>query len=1807
MKAKFLLLFLSIAILNACSRLPENEVVLHSRNFSDQILQEQNLRFTFNKELVDVSLVGDWDSTEYITFEPAVAGKFKWTAADELTFSPENGFAPSTDYTAKVNKAVLKLSDNDKLYLSELSTEKIEFHTPYLKAESLNAFWSRNDQNGSVEISGILRMNYPIDAASLSPLLKAKTDDKDIAVRITQSGTYQAINFSLDGSGIGEEDVMIKLNIAKGLGMSGSDYTTPEEQELAFVLPSRLRMEITDVQSNYFNNSGTITVYTSQELLEQDLTTCFSLKPAVTVEVKSLSNGFELKGNFDVNTVYALSINTKIQGSLGGKLKENYSKNISFKDVQPSLSFTNSKAMYLSSAGSGQVGLQIINVPKIKVRIYKIYENNILAYLRQNSYYDWEYYDYYEEGSNRAYREDYNGIYSDMVSEQTLETASLPKENGQQLLKIQLPDKRNEYRGIYFVKVSSADELYLNATKLVSVSDVGIMSKVMENKVMVFAHSILDATPMSNIDVSLISTNNQIMTQGKTGADGVLVFDKLDEVAEDFTPAMITVRQGDDFNFVPFSETRVETSRFDVGGKYSNSSGLDAYIYAPRNLYRPGEKIDLNTIIRTQTWDNAAEIPVKLKLVMPNGREFKTIRGKTSKQGAIACSFEPPASALTGTYRFVVYNGNDVELASYSISVEEFMPDRIRLKPALSKTEYKPGEKIVFNLKAENFFGPPAANRNYEVNFQMSRKYFHSKVFPNYDFNNYGRFDLESTLRQGTTDEKGELEEVFSIPAHVNFTGLLDVRVYSTVFDENGRPVHATTNGVVATQPVFYGINMEDYYVGTNKPYQIKLAAVNKSDKRVNAQAKVVVVNYEYHSVLEDVNGYHRWRSRKREREVYSKVMSFQNGETTVNFTPLYSGSYEIRVYPLNSDKYVSSHFYAYGWGNTNNTSFEVNTEGQIDITLDKEKYDVGDEVTALLKSPFSGKILVTLEREGVFEHHFIESDKRSAEFKFKVKEEHLPNIYLSATLIRPLKGSAIPLTVAHGIVPIKVEKQSSVLPVEIEMVAKSRSKTKQKIRVKTKPESDIEVTIAAVDEGILQLKNFKTPDAHAFFYQKRALQVSSYDIYAFLFPELGSQKSSGGDEAAAAGGEKRANPLANKRVKLLAKWSGVLHTNSDGIAEYELDIPGFSGEVRVMAMAYKNKSFGAASKPMTIADPLVISTSLPRFLAPGDELNLGINLANTTAKSSQAKVSLKLSGPLAVEGSSLELVPLSPNAEGRANMKVKALPQIGEAKVKVVVEALGETFSEELDITIRPASPLLFENHSGLIKGSEVVKLEELNGYLDNSKHVKVLVSKSPAVEFSDHLIRLVGYPHGCLEQTTSKAFPQIYLSDFIKKNKKYFNTYYDNREPEYYVNEAILKISSMQLYNGGFGYWPGASDYAGWSSIYATHFLYECKQAGYEVNGEVLQKALNFLKDYLRQNQVEDVYVYRNGTYVKEERINRGGIYALYVLALSGNPNRSSMNHYKAVKDKLGMDSRIMLAASYALIGDMKSYESMLPSMLDYQEKRQLYGSFGSSIRNIGISLNALLQVDPKSQKVAELMSLLSKEVKRSHYYNTQEMAFALLAVGKYNRIVSTTTDVNALIKINGQIKGRYDGSKDLVLEFDNPDFTELTIETGKGNVYYNVISSGISKTGQFQEKDNNLYARRWFYDRWGKAIDLANVKQNELIVVKLEVYTLYGSNVDNVAITDMLPAGFEIENPRLNSMPQISWIQNGYMPTYADFRDDRINIYTNLNRYHQTFYYMVRAVSKGTFNLGPVSADAMYDGEFHSYNGSGKVTIR
>jgi len=497
------------------------------------------------------------------------------------------------------------------------------------------------------------------------------------------------------------------------------------------------------------------------------------------------------------------------------------------------------------------------------------------------------------------------------------------------------------------------------------------------------------------------------------------------------------------------------------------------------------------------------------------------------------------------------------------------------------------------------------------------------------------------------------------------------------------------------------------------------------------------------------------------------------------------------------------------------------------------------------MSTPFSGRVLVTVESDKVVKHFYRDTDKKSLAFDLTLTEDMLPNVYVSATLFRPHAVTDLPLTVAHGIAPIIIKDPSRDIPIEITAVEKSRSKTKQTITVKGKPNS--KMTLAVVDEGILQITGFKSPDPFDFFYQKRALNVQSYDIYPYLFPEvsLHSGRPGGGDGEADM--DKRLNPMTNKRFKLVSFWSGVLETDANGKATYEVDLPQFSGSLRIMAVNYGEKSFGSAEKNMIVADPIVLSAGIPRFLSPGDTLVMPLTITNTTKNNANAKTTFEFEGPLRLVPGSNNNLAIKANAEGRQVVRVAVDEAIGEAKIVAKVNALGETFVHETDISVRPGSPLQKRSGAGAIAGgkSEVLKLDT-EGFLEKTVDRKLVLSRSPLVKFTKDIDYLVNYPHGCLEQTISKAFPQLYFEDMIKDMGIYSKNVQSARHN---VQQAIIKIQTMQLYNGGFTYWSGRGEANYWGSALATHFLLESDKAGYDVNDETLQLALDFLKMKMKE----------------------------------------------------------------------------------------------------------------------------------------------------------------------------------------------------------------------------------------------------------------------------------------------------------------------------------------------------------------------
>ena len=1850
---RFLPLLLMLLAASSCSKKTAQEQAAETaQTDGDEIDPYANLVFTFDEKVVDEGKLNQWDTTRFVTFSPNIRGKFKWTGDRELTFSPLEPFRPSTVFSASLRPATLPSNKQ------QLALNRPRFHTPYLNMAAPQVFYGSSKRAaGTAELRANLVFNYPVRPSDVKSRLKVTQGGKPVAVEVNSAepDATVAVTFMQDV----QAGTPVQIDIAPGLRPATGTKATENVLTAQVEVPEQSTLEVRELTGALLNGQPVVTMLLNQPVSVADVQPNLTVTPAVAFSVEALESGLALRGGFEVGKTYQVSLAAGTRGLLGGSLGEAFSQAVSFGDERPSLSFTSSdKAMYLDALGNRNLGLRINEVAKVKVTIAKVYANNIQQLLRGEKQYG---YPEHDEDEPRESNTDENGDYIDrsfqyydtesignVLSERTISVNSLPKEGGLRLLNLNLKDLefQGPMKGLYVIRVQDTERQWLQVSKLVAVTDLGLIVKQgATGGTVVFANSIRTAEPLAGVTVNLVSSNNQVIGTTTTDKAGVAQFDSAASMKR-FTLGMITAVKEADFSFLDLTKSRVETSRFEVGGLTSNAAHYQAFLYGDRNLYRPGDTVRTNTVIRTEDWKSPpAGLPMKIRLLLPSGKEYSSLQQKLSAAGSFESRFILPPTIMTGLYTLEVLTGNDVLLTSEQISVEEFIPDRMKVTVTAAPKTVKPGQDVTASITAVNLFGPPAADRKFEVEFSLKQKAFSAPKYPDYSFtinsgerrkstNEDGESSesaltsrFEKTVREGMTDAAGHGTAAYTIPDFHDL-GTLEGVAFTTVFDETGRPVNRLATFDVQTQATMFGIGNLPDLIGTKQALTVKLLALTPAGKPTSAQADIKVVRKLWETVLERQGGRYVYNSQQRDQVILSQSRAV-GAETSFSFTPIYSGEYEVRVSRPGASSYVTQRFYAYGYGDTQANSFEVNNEGEVTIEADKPKYAPGETANLLLKSPFAGRILVTVERANVLDHFYVTTDGKAAEVKIPIKAEHVPNVYVTATAVRAHTAQdRLPLTVARGFLPLTVEKADSRLPVAIAAPAASRSQTWQTVEITTAPRAQL--TLAVVDEGILQLKNYQTPDPHAHFYQKRALEVSAFDVYPFLLPELGTS-SSGGDAADMA---RRTNPVPNRRVKLVANWSGVLTADGDGKVRYRVRVPQFSGALRIMAVAYKDDAFGSAEFTMKVADPVVISTALPRFMSPGDSIDVPVTLTNTTNKQLNVDTRMKISGPIEAAEPLMSdgsypvktrpvgyAVPVPANTEKRVTYHIKAGQSIGTGSITIVATAYSpssspngtsskEVFTETIEIPVRPAASLEKRTGSGVIAGGATLPLNLKTDFLPTSLSSRLVVSRSPLTEFSKDLRYLLQYPYGCLEQTVSAAFPQLYYADLAAtlQQKTGAAAKAQRYNPNYHVQEAIRKIESMQLYNGSLSYWPGGDYDNWWATAYAAHFLQEAQQAGFAVNKSVLDKVLKYLAFRLKKRETEPYQYFDVSNIARQRTIaSREIAYSLYVLALAGRQDPVAMNYYRANRPLLTEDSRFLLACTQRLLGNQRAFRELLPTRFGSERaaKRALDGSFYSPIRDEGLILNALVSTDPTNPQIPSLARQLSRQMKAAPWLSTQESAFALLALGKIARQNARSTATASLF-IDGKPAGNFDG-KDLTIR--NVANRNVSIRTaGSGSLYYFWETEGISASGQVQEEDAYLKVRRQFLTRDGVSLGTPSFRQNDLVVVRitLEAGDAAGE-IKNVAITDLLPAGLEIENPRIGALRELSWATNASTPDYLDVRDDRINLFTTATSTPKNFYYLCRAVSKGTFKLGPVNADAMYNAEYHSYNGAGVVRVK
>ncbi len=811
--------FIVAIFFSSCKR---NQVAIDFTNAKGEVPQLGNLVFRFNKLLIADSLVDNWDSTEYISFDPAIPGRFRWSGPDELVFSPSRPLAPATTYKVNIEDEVLRYSKYDKVK----DEDKLKFHTAALQLADAQVIWMLKDEGSKAAVPQVnLQFNYPVNPASINDKLGIEVDGNKTDFTIQTLSASNEIGISLNTFKVEDKNHEAKITIAEGLPAEGGKNSTGDKITTALSIPSPFVLNINEVQAEHDGTEGIVHVNTSQQLTGENIKSYFKFEPAVTYTIEPSATGVILRSDkFSAENSYELTIAKGLRGKVGGVLNEDYNGGIAFGQLEAGVKFTNSKGVYLSKRGGGNTEVRITNVPKVKLVISKIYESNLLMaqrygyYPSDNNDNDAEFASFSEEGSDEEYNE---SIAGDIIYSKEIDVRSLPKSGAGRILNIsQFEDRLPELKGIYHVMLRSTQDYWVRDSRFISLSDIGLIAKQGKDKIIVFANSLKTATGLDGVTLNVYGSNNQLIGTGATNGDGVAELAVAKTEAVGFKPAMIIAKTADDFTYLPFNNTKVNLSRFDVGGKRNNATGLDAFIYAERDIYRPGEKINYSVLLRDRQWKSPGEIPIKIKFSLPNGKELKTYRKGLNEQGSTEGSLDIAKSAITGSYLMEVYSSNDVLLSSKNFMIEEFVPDRIKITAKLDKPFLKPGDNTSLSINAINFFGPPAANRNYETEIQVKQKQFVAKNFKDYEFalaNQQSFFD--KIVKEGKTDAEGNAAESYEVPQLYNNTGLLQANFYTTVFDETGRPVSRMVSADIFTQDVFHGIKDDgSYYYPLNQP-----------------------------------------------------------------------------------------------------------------------------------------------------------------------------------------------------------------------------------------------------------------------------------------------------------------------------------------------------------------------------------------------------------------------------------------------------------------------------------------------------------------------------------------------------------------------------------------------------------------------------------------------------------------------------------------------------------------------------------------------------------------------------------------------------------------------------------------------------------------------------------------------------------------------------------------------------------------------------------------------------------------------------
>lgn len=1366
-------------------------------------------------------------------------------------------------------------------------------------------------------------------------------------------------------------------------------------------------------------------------------------------------------------------------------------------------------------------------------------------------------------------------------------------------------------QGLFLLQATGWDveqntPLDVKATRLILMTDLGIIVKDNNDGTHdVFVQSIAKGTPVPNVKVSILGKNGLPLLSPVTDEQGHVKFPVLSDFIEDREPTVYLATSGDDVSFIPYNNNnrQLNFSRFDVGGIYNynqNQSSLSAYLFSDRGIYRPGDTVHIGMIVKQAfAQSQAAGLPLQVTITDPRGNTVLEKKFSLNEQGFESLTLETYATVPTGQYQVNLYivkdNRADSLLGSTTVRVAEFQPDRMRIKATLtpaSENGWVSPDNLQADVELMNLYGAPAADRTISAKVLLSPQRVAFDRYPDYVFVDPLTDPAKpvKVFTDNLDDIKTNAEGKAQFDLHLErFTkATYEMTFYAEGFEaEGGRSVAAQAKALVSPLPYFVGYKPDGdlAYIRQNSQRAVHFIAVNPQLNQIAVDnLKVQLLSMQpVTTLVKTENGTFQYQSIIKTTVI--NTQPFKLNEQGVDYTLPTDQIGDFALHIVDSNNTVISQF-KFGVVGASQVSLAKNAE--LGIKLNKEEFNPGETIELQITAPYTGAGLITIERDKVYASQWFTTDTTSSVQKITIPADFQGNGYVNVAFVRNWDSPEIFISpLSYSVAPFTVNNQAHAMNIELTVSALARPGEVLPIEYKT--DKPGKIVVFAVDEGILQVANYVTPDPLAFFFQKHALQVLTQQTVDQILPRYIQDRelsTVGGDDGEAMLAN-HLNPFKRKTDLPVVYWSGIIDTD-DTPRQLTYTVPDyFNGTLMVMAVAVGANDVGAASTQAKIRGNFIISPNVPSFVAPGDEFEISVSIANNVKDSgSNASVVVNLNSPaeLEVVGEREQTLTIAEGQEQTLRYKLRAKAELGSATLNFVANTAGKASSMDASLSIRPASSFMTTVTSGQsTDSSKPLQIDRL--LYPQYRQVDFALSNNPLILVAGLQRYLDNFPYGCTEQLTSKALPVLSMM-----HQSWFNN--DHQSISEKIASTVQMLSQRQMSNGGFSYWPSAGDNAGndFATVYAMQFLTEARAAGFIVSNDLMYAGLNYLKEIAARNE----------TVLDKARLQA---YAIYVLTRN---EIVTSNYLSNLQLNLSKDKTVdwqhditsaYMASTYQLLKNQNEADKLI-TLYQVNGKAAVSSDFyDQNIADAQYLYLVARHFPNRLNAVSEKLILPLVTSMNSDEMNTVLAGYTSMALSAYaeSQQYSPQTELSISETIAGK---QVSNAKAITSAFTklpvDDDVQQLTVNNPSQQTYfYQLMQSGFDKNPP-APMQNGIEISREYRDSEGNVI--TTIPLGKEVEVHIQLRSLDDRFVSNVAIVDLLPGGFEVVR---DSVKQDK-------VDYADVREDRVVYFLTALPDAQELVYRIKATNVGTYLIPSILAESMYNPEVKAIGKAGQFSV-